>query len=107
MSELPPGTSTVPLPAGTTLRREPDSLARELVNEDLDYYAGRLNRIESQVGEKIAVYERRILGLLEEKRKAEILELELRKLETRLSTTKTLMHAACAAAVLALARSFF
>ncbi|MGD9642197.1 MAG: hypothetical protein AB7V08_05595 [Elusimicrobiales bacterium] len=107
MSELPPGTSTATLPAGTTLRREPDGLARELVNEDLDYCVCRLERIESQVGEKISVYERRILGLLEEKRQTEALELELRALGTRLSITRTLAYAACAAAALALARSFF
>lgn len=107
MSELPPDTSTAPLPAGITLRREPDSLARELINEDLDYCVRRLESIESQVGEKISVYERRILGLLEEKRKAEAQEMELRELGTRLSITRTLAYAACAAAALALARSFF
>lgn len=107
MSELPPGTSTGTLPAGTTLRREPNSLARELVNEDLDYCINRLERIESQVGEKISAYENSILGLMKEKRKTETLELELRELGTRLSITRTLAYAACAAAALSIARSFF
>ncbi|PKM98877.1 MAG: hypothetical protein CVU79_01105 [Elusimicrobia bacterium HGW-Elusimicrobia-3] len=107
MSELPTGTSTAALPAGTTLRRESNRLARELVNEDLDYCVGRLERIESQVEEKVSMYERRILELLEEKRQTEALKLELRALGTRLSRTKTLTYAASAAAALALARSFF
>lgn len=78
MSELPPDTSTAPLPAGITLRREPDSLARELINEDLDYCVRRLESIESHVGDKISVYQKNILELLEEKRQTEALELELR-----------------------------
>lgn len=107
MSDQPPYSSAAPLPAGITLRREPDSLARELINEDLDYCVHRLERIESQVGNKISEYERNLIGLLEEKRQTEAFELKLRELGTRLSATRTLAYAACAAAALALARSFF
>jgi len=105
MSE--PATGIAPLPAGTPLRRVPPGLAQELVNEDLDYCVCRLERIEGEVGAKISAYESRIVGLLEEKRKIETLELELRELKSRLSGTRSLVYAACAAAALALARAIF
>jgi len=103
MSEPTPGTA--PLPAGTPLRRQPSGLAQELVNEDLDYCVCRLEHIEGQVGEKISAYESRIIGLLEERRKTEALERDLRELKTRLSGTRILAYAACTAAALALARA--